>query len=157
MNRVFTIAMTAVLSCALGCGGDGAEGGSDVFPVTGTVTMQGGALANATVVFAPTAPGQPTAMGKTDAEGKFSMTTYDPNDGTAEGKFKVVISKTVYEANAQSSVLDADGHSADENAGSHGAAAGADLVPGQYAQSASTPLTADVSSSGENVFTFEIK
>jgi hypothetical protein len=140
-----------------GCGEDTDAGRQPVFPVTGTVTMHGAPLAEATVAFAPQA-GQLTAVGKTDAQGKFQLTTYEYGDGAAAGSFRVVISKTM--AKPAASSLDSGDHEAAEKAVStHDAAseAGNEMVPAQYASSEDTPFTVEVKTSGVNDFTLPIE
>ena len=94
MSRCFCGLTMISLLCAAGCGG-GAEGGKPVFSTKGKVTMFGAPLADATVAFAPTEQGQPTAIGRTDAQGQFVLTTYDYGDGAAAGSYKVVLSKPI--------------------------------------------------------------
>ena len=143
----------------VGCGGDGATGGQTVFKASGVITMFGNPLAQATVAFAPQGD-QPTAMGTTDAAGNFTLTTYDFGDGAAEGSYKVVVSKSVVAKTAEEAPEGAD-HDADPENGGHDAADAAasavGLVPQQYTTAADTPFTADVKSSGENKFSFDIK
>lgn len=164
MNQIlFGVSILLTLSVA-GCG-SGAEGGKPVFPASGTVKMFGGPLSGATVAFAPTAEGQPTAIGRTDNEGKFVLTTYDYEDGAAEGKYKVVISKSapVKPTGSSSASGGQGGHEDDPALNSHGASGASggaeevDLVPPQYSSSSTTTLTAEVTSSGPNEFLLEIE
>lgn len=140
-----------------GCG-DGADvGRQPVFPVTGTVTMHGAPLADATVAFAPQA-GQPTAVGRTDAQGKFKLTSYEYGDGAAAGSFRVVISKTA--ASPAAASLDSGDHEAAEEAVSaHDAAseAGNEMIPVQYTSSADTPFAVEVKADGPNDFPLPIE
>jgi hypothetical protein len=72
-----------LLACVLlaGCSG------SNVVPVSGTVTYKGQPVPNAYVHFVPE-NGRPS-MGETDANGKFTL-TYDPeNKGAERGKHRV--------------------------------------------------------------------
>lgn len=165
MNRVFSLIFLLGTGTLAGCGTATDANQQPVYPVTGTVTMFGAPLADAMVAFAPL-ESQPTAIGRTDSEGKFVLTSYDYGDGAAEGKFKVVINKSApAPATSDSGAAGGGGdhEAAEEAAGSHDAesasgAAGADqLVPPQYTTSTDTPLSADVKASGENNFTFEIK
>ena len=152
----------AVLSlvCA-GCGG-GDKGGVPVYPITGTVKMFGKPLPKATVAFAPQGD-QPTAVGTTDEDGSFVVTTYEYGDGAAEGTFSVVVSKTVTKPTAESGGSgDGEGHEAeydqqnshdstDESGGSEA------LVPALYSSADSSPLTVEVKAGGDNHFDLEIK
>jgi hypothetical protein len=74
-----------VLVCA-GCNGSGL----DLAPVEGIVTYNGTPLADAGVLFKP-AQG-PFAMGVTDAEGRFTLTTAN-EEGAIIGDHQVAISK----------------------------------------------------------------
>lgn len=83
---------------AIGCGGN-------IVPVSGRVTLDDKPLANATVIFQPLSdqanPG-PGSKGKTDSEGKFSLTLTTGNtSGAVVGKHKVSI--TAYEGGERQS------------------------------------------------------
>ncbi|MCP4169602.1 MAG: carboxypeptidase regulatory-like domain-containing protein [Fuerstiella sp.] len=162
MNRILSLTLLTTTQLLVGCGG-GTGGGQPVFPVSGTVTMFGKPLAKATVAFAPQAD-QATAIGTTDNAGNFKLSTYEHEDGAAEGSYKVVVSKTAAVASAAAAGDDEEegaGHdSDDEAAGDHDSGEGetsTELVPQQYTNAVDTPFSADVKSSGENIFTFDIK
>ena len=168
MKKNLGLIMLAVSLSTLGCGG-GEPGTSKkpVFPTTGMVTLFGAPLADATIAFAPTASGQPTAIGRTDATGNFTLTTYQFGDGAAEGSFKVVVTKAMNMGEAAGGGGGDDGHGdtsgeTADSGGSHsasgsGGAAAAGMVAEIYGSSETTPLTADVKSDGENFFSFDIK
>jgi hypothetical protein len=91
-RNVLTLAFSALCCCGLlGCGADTnkLEG---VVPVSGTVTQNGTPLEGAAVSFAPAGGGR-SASGKTDAAGKFTLTTLNPGDGAMPGEYKVTITK----------------------------------------------------------------
>lgn len=69
-----------------GCGSSGPK----LHPATGTVTLDGKPLADATVTFVPAA-GRPSD-GKTDASGKYAIMT-NGLPGVPEGDYKVTVSK----------------------------------------------------------------
>lgn len=75
------------LACT-GCG----SGGPTPVPVTGTVTLDGKPVEGATVTFSPQFDGQP-AMGTTDKEGKFSLSTRPLGEGALPGKHLVSVRK----------------------------------------------------------------
>jgi hypothetical protein len=80
------------LAAVLGC----SSGGPDVVPVSGTVTLNGKPLANATVAFSPIArPGEVIAgdgsAGKTDANGDYTLTTSRGVAGAQVGRHRVRI------------------------------------------------------------------
>jgi hypothetical protein len=160
MYRGFACVLLLTTCTLAGCGGDVDAGRKPVFPVTGTVTMYEAPLSEATVAFVPQ-DGQPTAVGKTDAEGKLTLTTYEYGDGAAAGTFRVVISKTIA-GPPPGDIAAGDHEASEEAAGSHDAAAaeggaGAEMVPPQYASSEDTPFTVEVKTSGENDFPLPIE
>src|SRR5262245_61830975 len=84
------VGMVAVLLLVAGCGD-----GSGLVRVRGVVKLDGEPLAGATVVFVTQQPGGRDAYGATDANGAFELTTLNPRDGAAPGKYKVVIQPPV--------------------------------------------------------------
>jgi hypothetical protein len=87
-----------VLYGALAVGLAGCDMGGPSFkltPVTGTVKLNGQPLADADVqfIYDGTPPQEFLgSMGKTDANGKYELTT-NKGKGTIDGKFKVIVSK----------------------------------------------------------------
>lgn len=85
------------LLVAGGCGGDSEQ--YETVPVSGVITCQGKPIANATVNFTPLAeagratgrPGR-VALGMTDQNGRFRLTTYENDDGAIVGRHKVTVS-----------------------------------------------------------------
>ena len=65
------------------------------YPVEGQVTLDGNPVANATVVFKPVDPTnfkwRETPQAKTDAEGRFTVFTYESGDGAPTGEYRVGI------------------------------------------------------------------
>lgn len=79
-----------------GCGGNAEE--YETVPVSGVVTCEGKPIANATVNFTPLADqGRAAgrrgrvALGMTDKDGRFKLTTYENDDGAIVGKHKVTV------------------------------------------------------------------
>jgi hypothetical protein len=78
-------------SCFLlaGCSGSGRP---TIAPVSGHVIYKGQPVADATVVFL--CPGAPRlAVGTTDKDGNYQLTTYEPNDGAVIGTHTVTVKK----------------------------------------------------------------
>jgi hypothetical protein len=79
---------------ATGCG----ESYPETYPVTGVVTHKGKPVEGADVVLVPSDEKLRSAGGMTDADGKFSVTTYfDPehqSEGAMPGDYGVTVSKT---------------------------------------------------------------
>jgi len=76
------------------------------YPVSGVVTLNGQPVAGATVVFVPKASGRGenaprAASGKTDEQGRYSLTTFGGNDGAVPGEYFVKVSKIVTPSAAQ--------------------------------------------------------
>jgi hypothetical protein len=88
--RRLTASVLAVVFTA-GCGDSGPV--PDIIPtvpVSGTLTYNGKPVPSFKVVFSPT-DGRKTAMGTTDADGKFTLGTNQPGDGAAVGTHKVTV------------------------------------------------------------------
>jgi hypothetical protein len=81
---------------AVGCGQKAA--GPTTYPVTGTVTHNGTPVEGATVAFMASGE-QKGAVGRTDASGKYTLTTLVAGDGAMAGEYAVKISK--YEGAAE--------------------------------------------------------
>ncbi|MBS0207208.1 MAG: hypothetical protein JSS49_30395 [Planctomycetes bacterium] len=120
--------------------------------------MSGGPVANAIVTFSPKER-QPVAIGKTDNDGKFTVTTYDPGDGAAEGDFVVLVTK---QSAPQAATVPAhDPSKPFDSSAAHsqsaGAKAAADVgLPEKYSRIDQTDLKVNVKQSG-NDFPLELK
>jgi|GEM_PF-1806987 len=95
-RRVFVVSLFGwVLPSLSGCGGADPY---DTTLVSGVLTCQGKPVANGTVNFTPM-PNQGqaegrrgrVALGMTDKEGRFKLTTYENNDGAIVGKHTVTV------------------------------------------------------------------
>ena len=89
-RRSLTLLLTVIfLACLVtGCG----PSRPSTIPVAGTVTLDGTAVEGASVMLMPAGEGQ-AATGVTDAEGKFTLKTYEPGDGARPGSYKVIVTK----------------------------------------------------------------
>jgi hypothetical protein len=111
-------------------------------PVHGVVRYNGKPLDAARVTFAHAATGV-SAYGVTDAEGKFTLTSFEPGDGAPPGKYQVAVSK------AQETVhRPANGGPPVFRPG--GAPRPHWLIPPRYANLATSKLTADVGEAGSD-------
>src|SRR5262249_41913076 len=73
--------------------GSGEQQAADLpgrFPVSGMILIDGQPLAAGTIVFHPTDPQGRRATGVIQ-DGRYAMTTVDPNDGALPGTYKVTI------------------------------------------------------------------
>ena len=106
--------------------------------VSGLVTFKGAPVAEADVNFIP-ADGRP-ASGRTDAEGRFSLSTFVPGDGVLPGEHVVTVSKQVAK----------DGDSDDPYREF------IDLLPPAYGSLQTSPLRATVEAGGSHDLTFDL-
>jgi hypothetical protein len=160
------LVVCSVLLPIVGCGPGGVGSGDqqDVYPVTGKITMNGAPVAGATVTFSPQ-QGQPVAYGRTNSSGEYALTTYEANDGAAEGDYIVLVAKSAgggSEGPSEEEMHEAMTSGEDIQPGGHGAAGGGDesagsLLPEKYSSQADSGLTATVTSDGENKFDFDLQ
>jgi hypothetical protein len=90
-RKLCAVVAQLVAACFLlaGCSGSGRP---TVAPVHGKVTYHGEPVSEATVVFL--CPGAPRlAVGKTDSNGNYQLTTYESNDGAVIGTHTVAVKK----------------------------------------------------------------
>jgi hypothetical protein len=85
----------AVVVAVVGCSKDN-DGRMQVYPVSGKVTVKGQPVEGARVVFYGatadlTGPGTIVPVGVTDANGAFQLRSYEPEDGSPAGEFKVTV------------------------------------------------------------------
>jgi hypothetical protein len=82
------IATLACCALAVGCG----DGKPRRVPVTGTIRYQNKPLEGGDVVFVPVdARNGFRAIGKTDDQGQFALTTFQRGDGAVPGEYKVTV------------------------------------------------------------------
>ena len=118
-------------------------------PASGTVLYQGKPVEGAEVTFTATSANS-TGAAKTDADGRFSLTTYIEGDGVVPGPQAVAIRRV--------EVIDNTPEDVDLSAGG---VAGPQkvtwLIPEKYSNATKSGLTAEVTESGPNEFTFDLK
>ncbi len=156
----------SVLCFLAGCGGGG--GGAErpkTVKVTGKVQYKGLPVAGASVVFLGDGSSTP-ALGRTDADGRFELTTFEPGDGAIPGTHKVTVSKIVASKSPGSTATGvASMEEAAKKARDRGDptqtqsldAAAMSLLPEKYSQAATTDLSFEVKASGTNDIPIELK
>ena len=148
--------LTAIAAIAIaGCGADVER--PDTYTVTGKVTLNGEAVEGAQVVFH--AKSGPKAMGTTNSDGEYELTTFDSGDGCVAGSAKVTISKadTSGDAVDDDTDLDEAGDAYDKMMGEGGdSMEQKQLLPEAYADASTTPETREVKE-GSNEFNFDLK
>lgn len=125
-----SLSMTLVLS---GCGAQSDR--LPVQPVSGTVTFKGKPLSNALVAFHPVDNSDPRATAcraTSDANGKFTLSTYDANDGAPAGEYKVTVE--CYKLKGSGTSLEP----------------GPNFLPVKYSRPATTKLTVRVEEGAPN-------
>jgi hypothetical protein len=157
---LLSLAVLGLLTVAIGCGGSSFP---DPVAVTGTINRGGSPVADAKVTFLPKSAEGRSASGVTNAEGKFTLTTFNTGDGALPGDYTVTILKVDPNANGGSAEIGDDGEvGADYGAGMDGAAtdsggATESLLPAKYADAAQSGLDRTVAASGPaNDFTIDI-
>ena len=159
MIRALVLTLVLTTPFLVGCGG-GASGRPDLHKVTGTVTFKGSPVEGANVTFS-SATSPRSATGATDASGKFSLTTFDTNDGAVVGEHAVTITKVasgnesgaMSEANAKEMMA--------KNMGTMGAGKSAETMPemelpAKYADAKTSGEKRTVSASETNDFKFDL-
>ncbi len=146
ISRVAVIALAA--AAAGGCSSAGPPPRPKPVPAHGLVRYNGKPLDGAHVVFTNTEAGI-SAEGETDADGKFSLTTFRPDDGAVPGHYHVTVTKA-------------------QEPTRHGAAnappvfrqGGAPharwLIPQKYSSLKTSGLTADVGETGSDDIVLEL-
>jgi len=150
---VYVAAVLFASASLVGCGGGGgASTGPKTYPVSGTVTQGGKPLDGATIQFV-LADGKGGAAGKTDSNGRYTLSTAKPGDGAVAGQYKVAISKFEQPAAAAGGTSEKDYVPPKEG---ETAPAPKNLLPAKYASPNTSGLTATVKDSGENKIDFTV-
>ncbi len=120
---------------------------------TGMVTYQGTPVEGATVIFAPEGEGR-AATGRTDATGRFRLTTLTSNDGALSGRYRVGIAKTEVTGGDLSreeaqAYVEQHGHPPEVTV--------REVLPEKYKAPNGSGLSVEISADGSNEFTFDLK
>jgi len=138
--------------CCLGCHSSKPQG-IPTEPVAGIVTLDGSPADNVTVKFNPKAGQGESAVGTTDAQGNFQLTSLSgvPQAGALEGEYAVTFSKmtTLQPVNPNDLLPNA---SSPKKPASEGPK---QLLPKVYQDFKKTPVSATVKK-GKNTFEFEL-
>src|SRR5688572_136090 len=140
-------AMTRIAALCLLLAGCGSKTSS----VSGTVTLDGKPLPDATIQFVPDGAGR-DATGQTDKNGYFSMSTFKPGDGVVAGNYKVVVSPPLGEVDKTVHATSGDAMNAPAP---KPVAKKASTFPEKYTRPDQTPLTQEVPPKGR--VTFDLK
>jgi hypothetical protein len=135
------------------CSNTLAVGGATPTPFD-TIEYQSKPVENAQVAFSPDQAGGRAAAGKTDANGRFQLTSLRRNDGVMPGKYKVSIAKreVVGSLTAEEAKAWFKKHS-----GPPPGKPVENSLPEVYGDADDSGLTAEVTVGGENDFKFSLK
>jgi hypothetical protein len=160
INPTIALRIASVALLTSGCADNPSTNQVPVFPVTGTITLNGAPLASASVVFEPHGPGL-GAAGFTDSSGQFVLRTYQPSDGAPAGDFVVIVQKTVMTSVASAplpefkSTQEIEDWKLKNNI--IGRPLARSIIPEVYTSAVSSPLRAVVVAGQKNEFIFELK
>ena len=96
---LFGASMLAAFALS-GCGGGdgaGAANRESTYPASGVVLYNDQPVEGAIVIFECLTPGKPGATARTDAKGKFTLSTYKAGDGAIAAKFVASVAKVTVE------------------------------------------------------------
>jgi hypothetical protein len=170
-SRVMTRSLLACLAscCLIGCGGE--SGQVPVARTSGVVTYQGKPVENADVIFVPEGVSR-TASGRTNANGEFTMSTYNTDDGAIVASNAILVIKE--SATSSSAPPDMSKIGNDEEAGKKAIAEyqqkmtssqmnaktkkelGPSAIPRKYSDLKSTPLKRSVVAGEKNHFKIDL-
>ena len=98
-SRMGICAILASMCVTLLCGCPGDSDAPPTTKVEGKVQLNGKPVADATVNFSPADPAQlRPAVGTTDQEGKYVLSSFEPSDGAMPGEYLVSIVPSVKQA-----------------------------------------------------------
>ena len=145
----------ALLAAAGGCPGGGATSGPPVYPVTGIVKVKGQAVVGADIVFT-LKDGTGSSFGRTDATGRYELTTRKSGDGAPPGDYLVSIAKTD-DAPPATNFIPQDDPNYNPFAGKNTPRTPPkSSIPGNYADTKTSGLTARVNAEKQNTIDFDL-
>lgn len=152
---------TLVVSTAVGCGSGGKQ--LDVVPVSGKITYKGQPVDKAIVTFTTEASPR-TAVGTTDAQGDFKLTTINTNDGAVAGEHLITIAKmpdpsasgSVQQINSPEDYVKIMEKQGPRNTQPPGKAANDKSIPAKYSNPTQSGLKRTVVKGEQNSFTIDL-
>jgi len=151
--RIIPLCCLAMLGCTSG----GREAPVPVFPVTGVVTYNGKPVAGADITFFST-DGDRSAFGRTDADGRYRLSTFSSNDGAIEGRHIVTIVKVSapQQPAEQVASIESDAYVPPGEGASTSPPPPKSEVPDKYGSQETSGLTAIVNADDNNEIDFEL-
>jgi hypothetical protein len=147
-----------LMALLAGCGGASTL---KVVPVSGKITYKGKAVEGAVVTFATEASPR-TAVGTTDSQGGFKLSTVNTNDGAVAGEHVITVFKAAPPGSAQQQMKSPEDYMKhmQSQGGKNAKPPGADLldksIPGKYANPGTSGLKRTVVAGETNDFTIDL-
>jgi hypothetical protein len=158
--------LALLLAALLGFSGCSGPDRPDTYAVEGQVAYNGKPLEGATISFWAETSAR-AAVGTTDAEGKFTLSTFELEDGAIAGEHKVTVTKLTDAEAAAAAKMPAASN--DPSQMTQMTKSYRDTmsqisknkkeklaVPGVYSSASTTPLTATVKAGGNEPFVFQL-
>lgn len=166
MFSFLNIGQRALLVTAVVLAGCGGSDFPKTYSVSGTVVQNGKPVDGALVTFLSTEGGK-SAVGSTNADGEFTLSTFGPGDGALPGAYKVTVTKGTAPSPEDLPELEpgviASGDIADDYAPPtedrstrNSSGTSKNLLPEKYASEATSGLVASVAENDGNHFDFEL-
>ena len=163
MKTFFALLVLLAMLSTVGCGSKTGDR-PKTYLVTGSVTLGGQPVDNATVCF-QLSSGSGSSFGTTNASGKYKLSTFGGDDGARPGEYKVTILKydrpvaqtATPAGQIASGTIDEKTYVPPDASGANPAAAPKNLLPAKYATVATSPLTAKVGETPENKIDFPLE
>jgi hypothetical protein len=151
-RRIVHVSLAIVgLAAAAGCSGRKTEWQRPkVVPAGGMVRYQGKPLEGALVTFSNSAQGL-SASGRTDAQGKFTLTSFEEGDGALPGKHVVTVSKVQMPPTPDRSAPPRRGSARSPEMQPRW------LIPQRYSNPATSGLTAEVGENGSTEIVLDLQ
>lgn len=155
-NLLHAISAAATLAI-VGCGGGTPANQLPVYPAAGTVTYNGEPVADAMIIFRAVGQKMTRApFASTDAEGRFSVSTYGLKDGAPAGEYQISITKFVEEPEVEIASDETDDYIPPGTPGYVEPPPPESQIPARYGDAASSGLTASIKADGENTISLEL-
>lgn len=166
MNTVlgWNLSLLICVTTIAGCGG-GDSSRPKTYKTTGVVKLNDRPVDGALVTFVLEGSTQ-SAIGSTDANGEFELSTFGPSDGAVEGQYSVAVSKVDVAAATDTTLQKGVINSGELDAAYEPPAVASPSavqqqpkspIPEKYSNSQTSGLRATVSTSGLNHFEFNLK
>jgi len=143
-RRVVLLVVVACLGCSRGEPVRFKGQRLKTVPARGVVTIGGGPVEGATVIFSAVAR-DISATATTDKDGRFTLRTYQPGDGAVVGSHRVAIEKTTEVINLPA---DPEGNVPPPQITHH--------LPERFRDRVKSGLTAEVTEAGPNEFVLDL-